>query len=181
MPLYILIPLIAFGVLDLVILVVVVLALRRPTAFTIERSLTIAAPPSALFALVNDFHRWEEWSPWAKLDPDAKITFSGAASGVGASHAWDGNNKVGAGKATITEVRPDAAILIRLEFFKPFAATNTAEFTFIPDGAQTRVRWAMAGKNNLICRVMGLFMDMDKMVGKEFEKGLAAMKTVVAG
>jgi hypothetical protein len=150
----------------------------RPDEFIVSRSGKISAPPAIVFAQVNDFHKWEAWSPWAKMDPQCKNTFDGAADGAGAGFAWDGNKKVGAGRMTILESRPGDLIRIKLEFLKPFKATNTAEFTFKPDGNQTAVSWSMSGKNNFFFKVFGLFVDCDKMVGKDFEKGLAAMKSV---
>jgi hypothetical protein len=127
---------------------------------------------------VNDFHKWEEWSPWAKLDPAAKATFEGPSAGTGAIFRWAGNKEVGEGSMTITESRPSDLIRIRLEFLKPFAATNTAEFTFKPEGDQTAVTWSMAGQNNFMSKAICLFMDRDKMVGGKFEEGLAAMKSI---
>ncbi len=159
------------------ILFLVIIA-GRPDEFVVSRSATIFAAPAVVFAQVNDFHKWEAWSPWAKMDPACKNSFDGASSGQGAGFAWDGNKKVGAGRMTITESRPGDLILIRLEFLKPFKATNTAEFTFQPEGNQTVVTWSMAGKSNFFFKVFGLFMDCDQMVGKDFEQGLAAMKSV---
>jgi uncharacterized protein YndB with AHSA1/START domain len=151
----------------------------QPAEFRITRNATISAPPPAVFAQVNDFHKWEAWSPWAKLDPAAKSTFEGPTAGEGAIFKWAGNSDVGEGSMIITESRPSALIRIKLDFVEPFAATNTAEFTFKPEGNGTNVTWSMEGKNNLIGRVMCLFMDMDKMVGGQFEKGLASMKSIV--
>ena len=150
----------------------------RPDEFVVSRATNISAAPAVVFAQVNDFHKWEAWSPWAKMDPACKNSFDGASSGTSAGFAWDGNKKVGAGRMTITESRPGDLILISLEFLKPFKATNTAEFTFKPEGNQTVVTWSMAGKNNFFFKVFGLFLDCDKMVGKDFENGLAAMKSV---
>ena len=161
-------------------LVVVVLALivaKQPSEFRIERSAVIAAPAPAVFAQVDDFHNWEAWSPWAKLDPAAKNSFEGAPSGKGAAFSWAGNNKVGEGRMTITESRPNELIRIKLEFLKPFDATNTAEFTFRPEGERTAVTWSMYGHNNFISRAVFLFVNMDKALGGEFEKGLASMKS----
>jgi uncharacterized protein YndB with AHSA1/START domain len=123
-------------------------------------------------------HNWEAWSPWAKLDPNAKPAFSGADAGAGAAMAWDGNNRVGTGKMTITESQPGSLIRFRLDFQKPMKATNTAEFTFRAEGGQTVVTWSMAGKNNLPGKVFGLFMDCEKLCGCQFEKGLASLKFV---
>jgi hypothetical protein len=138
----------------------------------------MAAPPQNAFALVNDFHAWAAWSPWEKMDPDMKKTFGGAPSGAGATYAWTGNKQVGEGKMTIEKTSPPSLVGIKLEFFKPFAATNQATFTFTPSGEGTKVTWAMDGENNFVGKAFSMFMDMDKMVGADFEKGLAAMKTL---
>ena len=143
------------------------------------RSATISAPAPAVFAQVNDFHNWEAWSPWAKLDPAAKATFEGPSTGTGAIFKWAGNKEVGEGSMTITESRPSDLIRIKLEFLRPFEATNSAEFTFKPEGNRTGVTWSMEGKNNFIAKAVCLFMNMDKMVGGQFEQGLAQMKAVV--
>ncbi len=128
---------------------------------------------------MNDFHNWEAWSPWAKLDPAAKATFEGPSTGTGAIFKWAGNKEVGEGSMTITESRPSDLIRIKLEFLRPFEATNSAEFTFKPEGNRTAVTWSMEGKNNFIAKAVCLFMNMDKMVGGQFEQGLAQMKAVV--
>jgi hypothetical protein len=150
----------------------------QPPDFRISRSTTIDAPPSALFAQVNDFHNWEAWSPWAKLDPAAKNSFEGASAGTGAIFKWSGNDQIGEGKMTVTESRPDELVRIKLEFVRPFEDTSTAEFTFQPEGNGTVVTWSMYGRKKFINKAICLFMDMDKMLGGEFEKGLAQMKTV---
>lgn len=157
--------------------VLAVIVALQPSEFRIERSATIAAPPPAVFAQVNDFHNWEAWSPWAKLDPAAKNSFEGAPAGQGAVFAWAGNSKVGEGRMTITDSRPSELVRIKLEFLKPFAATNTAEFTFKPAGDRTTVTWSMFGHNNFVSRAVFLFVNMDKALGSEFEKGLASMKS----
>ncbi len=164
--------------LAVVILLFVGVVAMRPADFRITRSTNIAAPPGVAFAQVNDFHNWKAWSPWAKLDPEMKETFEGQSSGTGAIYAWEGNNKVGQGRMTILDSHPGDQIRIKLEFIKPFAATNTAEFTFKPEGDGTSVTWSMFGKNAFMAKAFGLFMNMDKMVGGDFEKGLAQMKTV---
>ena len=148
----------------------------RPSELRVTRRATIAAPPAAVFAQVNDFHRWEAWSPWAKRDPQMKATYGGALAGTGAVYAWAGNREVGEGRMTITESRPHELIRIRLEFMKPFAATNTAEFTFAPTGAGTAVTWTMTGRNGFIGKAIGLVMNMDRMIGGDFETGLAGIK-----
>jgi len=159
--------------------VFVAVVAMQPSEFRIVRSATISAPAPAVFAQVNDFHNWEAWSPWAKLDPAAKATFEGPSAGTGAIFRWAGNDKIGEGSMTITESRPSDLIRITLEFLKPFSATNTVEFTFKPEGNQTAVTWSMAGKNNFIAKAVCLFMNMDKTVGGKFEEGLANMKSVV--
>ena len=150
----------------------------QPSDFRVVRSAAIPAPATAVFSQVNDFRKWEVWSPWAKMDPAAKNTFAGEPSGTGAVFEWAGNSKVGEGRMTLTESRPPDLIRIRLDFVKPFAGTNTTEFTFRPEGNQTVVTWSMSGKNNFMARAFCLFMNMDKMVGGEFEKGLENLKSV---
>jgi len=151
----------------------------QPAEFHITRSATIAAPPAAVFAQVNDFHNWEAWSPWEKIDPQMKRTYEGPLSGRDAVYGWVGNSEVGEGRMTLTESRPAELVRIRLEFLKPFPATNTAEFTFKPDGSGTAVTWSMDGKKNFVSKAFCLFMNMDKMIGGQFEKGLAQMKSIV--
>jgi uncharacterized protein YndB with AHSA1/START domain len=127
---------------------------------------------------VNDFHKWEAWNPWGKLDPAMKESYEGAPAGVGAVYTWTGNSQVGEGRMTITESRPNELIRIKMEFLKPFAATSTAEFTFRPEGNRTTVTWTMEGTNNFMAKAVHLVMNMDRMIGGQFEKGLAAMKSV---
>jgi hypothetical protein len=150
----------------------------RPSEFRVVRSTIIAAPAPVIFARVNDFHRWDAWNPWAKVDPAMKQTYEGAPAGVGAVYTWAGNREAGEGRMTIIESRPNDLIRVRLEFLKPFAGTSIATFTFKPEGAGTLVTWSMAGENNFIAKAVHLVMDMDKMIGGNFEKGLAQMKTV---
>jgi hypothetical protein len=158
--------------------------LERPAAktdgFRIERSILIEAPASTAYALVEDFHRWIQWSPYEGLDPALRRTFEGPDRGVGAVYAWQGNNKVGNGRMQILQADPARKLLIKLDFYKPFEAHNTAEFSFVPEGDATRVTWAMYGPemcgNSLMKFVMGLFFNMDKMVGGQFETGLAKLK-----
>jgi hypothetical protein len=160
------------------ILIIVVIA-GSPSQFIMARSGTILAPPDKVFPHVNDLRSWDAWSPWAKLDPNAKNSFEGAASGVGAAMSWDGNKKIGAGRMTIVESRPSDLIRLKLEFIRPLVATNMAEFRFISDGPQTVVTWKMTGKSNLFFKAFHLFVDCEKMAGKDFEKGLAGLKRVV--
>jgi hypothetical protein len=162
-----------------IVLGLVIVVAMRPSDFRVVRTATMSAPASDVFAQVNDLHKWEAWSPWAKIDPAMKQTYEGAPAGTGAIYAWDGNNQVGAGRMTITESRPGDLIRIKLEFFRPFAGINDVEFNFKPDGSQTAVTWSMAGKHNFMAKAMCLFMSMDKMVGGQFEMGLASMKAIV--
>jgi hypothetical protein len=162
-----------------VVAVLAVVIAMRPAAFRIARSATITAPPSAVFEEVNDLRRWEAWSPWAKIDPACKMTYDGAPSGVGAIMSWAGNSKVGEGRMTITDSRPDQRIRIKLDFFRPFKANNIAEFTFTPQVDQTAVTWTMTGERNFMCKGFSLICDIDEMVGKDFEKGLAQLNAVV--
>ena len=164
--------------LAIIALLLFVILAGRPDEFTVSRSANISASPEQIFPHVNELKQWEPWSPWAKIDPNCKITFEGSAAGTGASYAWSGNKKVGAGKMTIIESVPDSLICLRLEFLKPFKATNLAEFKFTPQSGPTLVVWSMSGKNNLFFKVFGLFMDCDKMIGKDFEKGLASLKSI---
>lgn len=165
--------------LALILVVFVIVVALQPANFRVTRSATFNAPAETVFAQVNDFHKWDVWSPWAKLDPNAKNSFDGPASGVGAIMAWAGNKDVGEGRMTLTASRTNELIGIRLEFIKPFAMVNTAEFAFKPEAGKTTVTWSMTGEKNFISKAFGLFVDCDKMIGGDFEKGLAQMKSVV--
>ena len=167
-----------FAIVIIAVLLFVIIA-GRPDEFTVLRSGKISAPPEKVFPHVNELKKWDAWSPWAKIDPNCKIVFEGPASGNGASYTWSGNKKVGEGRMTITESRASEFIQFKLEFLRPFKATNAAGFTFKSAGNQTEVTWSMTGKNNFFFKVFGLFMDCDTMVGKDFEKGLAGLKSVV--
>jgi polyketide cyclase/dehydrase/lipid transport protein len=168
---------ILIGLVLVIILLVVVVALQS-SHYRVERSATMNAPASVVFAQVNDFHKWSAWSPWEKIDPAMKRTFDGAPAGTGAGYAWVGNSEVGEGRMTITESHPSDLIKIKLEFLKPFAATSETVFTFKPEGNQTKVTWTMDGDKNFMAKAIHMFMNIDKMVGGDFEKGLAQMKTV---
>lgn len=161
--------------LAILVLVVAVLAFvaTRPEHFRIERSAVVGAPPEVVFTLIDDFHQWGRWSPWEKVDPDMQRTFAGPAAGPGASYAWAGNREIGKGRMTILESRPGELVSIRLEFFEPFAATNEARFDLAPNGTGTRVGWSMEGRNGFVGKALALVMDMDAMVGDQFERGLA--------
>ena len=164
----------------LVVLIAVclVLIMMQPAHYQVERSTTINAPAPTVFGLVNDFHKWDSWSPWAKLDPTMKQSYEGAPAGTGAMYSWAGNSQVGEGKMTIVESHPSDLVKIKLEFIKPFAATNATDFTLTPAGNSTNVKWTMSGDNNFVGKAFSLFMNMDKMIGADFERGLANMKKV---
>ena len=157
------------------ITVLLAFAATRPDSFRVERSTNIKTSPEKVFALINDFHQWGAWSPWEKMDADLKRDYSGAANGVGSVYGWEGK-KTGVGRMEILESTPSAQIKIKLDFFKPFEAHNSAEFTLQAKGDTTDVNWAMYGPTNFMTKLMGVFMSMDRMVGKDFETGLANMK-----
>jgi hypothetical protein len=152
----------------------------RPAAFRLSRSRVLAAPPEVVHAFVNDFHKWPEWSPWETLDPNMKRTISGPAAGSGSTYHWAGNNKAGEGRMTITDSHPPVAITIRLEFIRPWRAVNTTQFDFAPSGGGTSATWTMTGHNNFMAKAFHMFMDMEKMVGPDFEKGLANLDTATS-
>jgi uncharacterized protein YndB with AHSA1/START domain len=166
---------ILIGAAIVVALLAIVIAMQ-PDTFRVERSVAVSAPPDRAYSQVVDFHQWNTWSPWEKIDADMKRTYSGAPSGTGASYAWEGNNKAGAGRMTIQSATAPSKIDIRIDFIKPFAATNQVTFTFEPTPGGTTVTWAMAGKNNFLSKAFHLVMNMDKLVGGDFEKGLAQIK-----
>ena len=158
-----------------------VYAATRPDRFRVERSALIAAPPEAIYPHLVDLHRWSGWSPWEKLDPEMTRTHSGPESGPGAAYAWKGNRKAGEGRMEITAATPPSRLELRLDFVKPFAATNTTEFLLLPEDGGTRVTWAMYGRSNYGWKVMGLVMNMDRMIGRDFEEGLDNLRQVVEG
>lgn len=149
----------------------------RPGEFRVQRSARINAAPDRILPHLNDFHRWESWSPWEHLDPNLQRTYSGAGSGTGAVYAWQGNKKVGEGRMEITDASP-TALTIKLDFLKPFKANNITEFVLEPKAGGTEVTWSMHGPSPFISKMMGVVMNMDTMIGKDFEKGLAGLKTV---
>jgi uncharacterized protein YndB with AHSA1/START domain len=161
-----------------IIIVFVIVVALQPTDFSVTRAATIEAPPATVFEQVNDFKKWRAWSPWEKLDPELKRSYSGEPEGVGAVYAWEGNSDVGEGNMTITESRPPELVRLKLEFIRPMAGTSDTEFKFQPEGDGTRVTWTMSGKNDFMGKAICLFMNMDKMVGGQFEEGLASMKQV---
>lgn len=167
---------IAAIVLVAAIAVVLILAATKPDIFRIERSATINAPAEKIFAVLSDFRRWGGWSPWENKDPDMKRVFSGAERGTGAVYGWEGDKNVGTGRMEILEANTPSKLVIKLDFFKPFEAHNTAEFTMLPQGNATNVHWVMHGPSPFMAKVMHVFINMDKMVGKDFEQGLANLK-----
>ncbi len=162
----------------IVVLVFVAFVLTRPSTYHVERTATINAPASAVYAELDDFHRFAQWSPWEKLDPAMKKEISGPATGVGATYYWSGNSKAGEGRMTITEAQPPDSLRMRLEFLKPFKQTSTAGFRLTPRNPGTDVTWTLDGENNFMGKLFGVFMNMDKMVGADFERGLAQLKTL---
>jgi uncharacterized protein YndB with AHSA1/START domain len=172
-------------ILLVIVVLIAVLAVAvqlQPSAFSVTRTGAIGAPAEKVFELVNDFHNWETWSPWAKLDPAAKYTFSGSPSGNGAIYAWAGNSDVGEGRMTITASEPFTRIGIELAFIKPFPSTAQNDFHFASKDNGTEVTWTMSGDNNFLSKAFCLFMGgMDKMIGPDFEKGLALMKSAAEG
>lgn len=168
------------GIIALVLVVVVagllIFAATKPDSFRIERTASIKAPPDKIFALINDFHQWGKWSPYEKIDPALKRTFGGAEAGKGATYEWSGNKNIGSGRMEILEAQAPSRILIKLDFMAPFEAHNTAEFTLVPTGETTSVTWAMYGPQPFLGKVMTIFFNMEKMVGGQFEEGLANLK-----
>ncbi|MEJ0062540.1 MAG: SRPBCC family protein [Alphaproteobacteria bacterium] len=167
------------GILAVVAAALAIAIALQPNEFRVTRSASMTAPPEKIFAQVNDFYKWAAWSPWVKLDPNAKMSFDGPPAGAGAITRWDGNRQVGAGSMTILESRPAELVKLRLDFLKPMQGTSIAEFTFKPEGAETVVSWSMHGKNNFVAKAMGLIFNCDKMVGGQFDQGLANLKAVV--
>jgi uncharacterized protein YndB with AHSA1/START domain len=162
----------------LLIAAILVFAATKPDIFRVQRAASIKAPPEKIFALLNDFQRWDAWSPWEKKDPAMKRTFSVVTTGKGAQYAWQGNKEVGEGRMEIAESVPPSKVVIKLDFAKPFEAHNTVEFTLEPKGGATNITWAMRGDTPYFAKIIHVFIDMDSMVGKDFEAGLANLKTL---
>jgi len=163
-------------VIVVVIAAILIFAATKPETFTVQRAASIKAPPEKIFAVLDDFHNWGVWSPWEKMDPDMKRTFSGAANGQGAVYEWQGNSKVGQGRMEITDATAPSQVTIKLDFIKPFEGHNVAEFVLQPSGDATNVTWTMRGPSPYIAKVMSVFCNMDSMIGKDFEAGLANLK-----
>ncbi|MDP2272644.1 MAG: SRPBCC family protein [Archangium sp.] len=166
------------GAVAVLIVIFLVVVATRPGTFEIKRSLLINAPAEVVYDQVDDFKSWNAWSPWDQMDPTMKRTFNEVPSGVGAGYAWVGNKDVGEGNMKITDAKPPEHLGLDLNFTAPFAANNRTDFDFAKTGEGTTVTWTMSGTNNFVSKAMSLFMDMDKMVGPDFEKGLASMKKV---
>jgi uncharacterized protein YndB with AHSA1/START domain len=167
----------------LIVVLVLVAALlayaaTRPDTFRVQRTAVIQAPPERIYPLIEDFHRWTEWSPYEKLDPTMKRGFAGAESGRGAVYTWEGNGKAGAGRMEITEAQAPTLIRIALDFTRPFRANNQTSFTLTPRDGGTEAVWAMDGANAFVTKVMGIFMNMDELIGKDFAVGLANLKAI---
>jgi hypothetical protein len=162
------------------IAIVLGLAAAKPDSFQVQRSASMQAPPEKVVGLIDDFHNWGSWSPWEKLDPAMNKTFSGASSGKGSVYAWEGNNKVGAGRMEILDATA-SQVTIKLDFLKPFETHNVADFTVEPQGGTTQVTWVMRGPSPFVSKIMQVFVSMDGLIGKDFETGLANMKSVAQG
>lgn len=167
----------------IVVVVVLVAALlayaaTKPDTFSVRRATSIKAPPEKIFPLLNDLRSFALWSPYEKKDPAMKRTYSGPASGKGAAYEWDGDKNVGKGRLEIADTSPPSKVTIKLDMIKPFEAHNIVEFTLEPKGDSTNVTWAMNGQVPFIAKVVHVFLDMDRMVGQDFETGLASLKTL---
>lgn len=161
-----------------VLVVFLLIVALQPSTYRVTRAMTMAASPAVIFAHVNELKKWAAWNPWEKIDPNMKLTYAGPESGAGASYSWVGNKDVGEGKMTITASRPNESVQLKLEFFKPMAGVSDAELTFKAQGNETEVTWTMTGDNNFIGKAFCLFMNMDKMIGGQFEKGLTDLKAI---
>ena len=169
-----------FRIIAIIVVVAVVallgVAATKPNSFRVARSTVIKAPPEKIYALIDDFHAWGAWSPYEKLDPAMTRTYGGPARGLGSTYAWVGNGKAGAGRMEIVEAAAPSRLKVQLDFTKPFKARNTAIFTLVPEGDATRVTWTMEGPSPFMFKVMDVVFGMDKMLGKDFDAGLASLK-----
>jgi uncharacterized protein YndB with AHSA1/START domain len=167
-------------VLGVVVLVsaLLIYAASKPDTFRVQRAMSIKAPPEKIFALINDLHRWRTWSPYERKDPAMKKTLGGATEGKGAVYEWEGNKDVGKGRMEITDTSPPSRVVIALDFVKPFEAHNIVEFTLEPNGNATNVTWAIHGPSPYFPKLMCIFVNMDSMIGNDFEAGLASLKAV---
>jgi hypothetical protein len=165
-------------VLIILVAVILVYAATKPDAFSVQRTTSINAPAEKIYPLINDFHKWGAWSPYEKKDPAMKRTYSGAASGKGSAYSWEGNREVGKGSIEITETSPPSKVQIKLDMLEPIEGHNVVEFSLEPKGDVTNVTWAMHGPSPYISKVIGVFINMDNMIGKDFEAGLANLKAM---
>jgi uncharacterized protein YndB with AHSA1/START domain len=165
-------------ILAVIIAAVLIMAATKPDRFSVQRATVINAPAEKVFPLIADFHEWRKWSPWEDRDPDLKRTYGGAERGKGAIYAWEGNRNVGSGRMEILEANSPSLVKIQLDFLKPFEAHNIAEFTILPQGNATHLSWMMSGPARFVSKVMQVFMSFDRMIGKDFEAGLAKIKSV---
>lgn len=168
----------ALIVLGLVVVAVLIYVAMRPDTFRVERHIVIDRPPAAIFALIDDFHQWRLWSPWEELDPALQRSYRGAGKGVGAIYEWEGNKKAGKGHMEITREQPPTHVTVDLTFLRPFRAENNAAFDLEPDGGRTRVSWAIYGPLPFMSKLFGLFVSMEGLIGKDFERGLEKLKAV---
>src|SRR3954462_6987983 len=164
------------GVLAIAVAIILILAATKPNTFSVRRATTVKAPPDKIFGLINDFHQWRTWSPYENKDPAMQRTYEGAERGKGAVYAWDGDKNVGSGRMEILEASVPSKITIKLDFFKPFEGHNTAEFTMLPQGDVTNLSWTMVGPAVFMSRLMQVFINLDHMIGRDFEVGLAKLK-----
>jgi hypothetical protein len=169
------------AVVVIIVVVVLVFAATRPGSFRVQRSIEINAPAATVFALINDFHNWDRWAPQDKEDSTMRRTYSGAASGKDAISDWHSSGRAGIGRMSITESVPAAKISVKTDFVKPFEAHNMNDFLLEPDGSSTKVIWTMHGTNLYLMKVMGVFVNMDRVMGKHFEAGLHNLKTLAEG
>jgi uncharacterized protein YndB with AHSA1/START domain len=166
------------GAIAVLIAAVLVFAATKPDNFRVQRAASIKAPPEKIFAVLSDFHAWQAWSPWERMDPSMKRSFSGAEKGKGAVYAWEGNGKVGQGSMEITEATAPSRVVMDLDFVRPFAAHNKVDFSLVPRGDATQVTWTMNGPVPYMAKIVHVFVNMDRMVGGQFESGLANLKAI---
>lgn len=169
---------ILLGLVALIALILIIASFQSD-AMSVTRSAIINAPPEAVFKVVNDFRQWDAWSPWSKIDPNMKKSFEGPSEGVGAIYHWSGNSEVGTGTSTLVESKPSEKVAIRLDMTEPFAGSSDAQFILAPEGTGTKVTWAMQSKKPFIGKIVGLFMDCEKMCGDQFNEGLANLGKIV--
>ena len=165
-------------ILAVAIAAILVIAATKPGTLRVQRAIRIKAPPDVIFPLISDFHQWLKWSPYENKDPAMKRTYEGAERGKGAVYAWNGDKNVGSGRMEILESTASSKVVIKLDFFTPFEGHNTAEFTMLPQGDATHVTWLMHGPANFMSRLIQVFMNLDRMIGRDFEAGLANLKTL---